>query len=149
MSLAKYTAHELQEELLRRKNQDRENRDYLETKAILAVTDPDGVWKVTTENDEEGRTTKTFGRFKGHFGELAMAYGGAAYYALSLEPSEPEPIEKTVPTHEANVCIGPLIGWGGDTRSSPGRCKAIQEWLGAGWEVTPGQTFMSVKIRKA
>lgn len=47
-------------------------------------TNPIGTWEVTTENDCEGRTTKTLGVYEGHVVDIARNLGPQAYYGLTF-----------------------------------------------------------------
>ena len=43
-----------------------------------------GLWKVTTEGDEEGRTTKSLGIYEGWVDEIALYLSDKCYYSLTF-----------------------------------------------------------------
>ncbi|AFQ96441.1 hypothetical protein [Bacillus phage vB_BceM_Bc431v3] len=47
--------------------------------------DPEGTWKVTTEGDCEGRSTKQLGTYEGHILDVVRQLAGQAYYQLTFE----------------------------------------------------------------
>lgn len=49
---------------------------------------PIGVWRVTTEGDCEGRTTRDLGIYEGHIVDIAAALGRFAYYSLHFRRVE-------------------------------------------------------------
>lgn len=60
-----------------------------------------GFWQVTTEGDEEGRTTRVLGTFKGRIDEIAFALAERSFYkltfkAVDLSIPEPTKIHETV-----------------------------------------------------
>ncbi len=44
-----------------------------------------GLWKVTTEGDDEGRTVKDLGMHIGWVDDIAFALSGACFYSLKFE----------------------------------------------------------------
>lgn len=53
---------------------------------LTGYESPVGWWRVTTEGDVEGRTTKTLGDFYGHVAEIAFALAKESFYALEFSP---------------------------------------------------------------
>lgn len=47
---------------------------------------PVGMWRVTTQGDEEGRTTKQLGIHEGHIVDIAEKLSAEACYDLDFEP---------------------------------------------------------------
>lgn len=47
---------------------------------------PEGMWRVTTQGDEEGRTTRQLGTHMGHIVDIAHRLSGESNYNLSFEP---------------------------------------------------------------
>lgn len=47
---------------------------------------PYGVWRVTTEGDIEGRSTKDLGIHEGYIDDIAFMLAGSACYGLQFEP---------------------------------------------------------------
>lgn len=46
--------------------------------------DPYGIWEVTTEGDEEGRTTRRLGAYEGYLDDIAAEFADEAMYSLSF-----------------------------------------------------------------
>ena len=64
-----------------------------------------GVWKVTTEGDCEGRSTRDLGTHIGYIDEIAFALADKCYYSLSfkaIDPIDMTPKRKNVNIH---LCI--------------------------------------------
>lgn len=55
-----------------------------------------GTWRVTTEGDVEGRSTRQLGTYEGHIDEVARALSDKAYYSLNFKKVDPV-IELPVP----------------------------------------------------
>jgi len=60
---------------------------------------PVGIWKVTTEGDEEGRTEADLGTWQGHIADIAAGLADKCMWRLNFIPSKasedlPEPSEK-------------------------------------------------------
>lgn len=53
------------------------------------MTDPYGMWRVTTEGDCEGRSVRDLGVYEGFFDEVALRLADKSYYSLTLTPVEP------------------------------------------------------------
>ena len=51
-----------------------------------------GYWKVTTEGDCEGRSTRDLGTFRGHIDEIAFHLANRCYYSLRFKPIEEKEI---------------------------------------------------------
>ena len=59
----------------------------------INYTKPYGIWKVTTEGDEEGRTTRELGVYEGYVDEIAFNLRRMAGYGLTfhkLSDKKPE-----------------------------------------------------------
>lgn len=54
-----------------------------------AYLDPYGLWKITTEGDCEGKSTRHIGIFEGYIDDLALRYANKAMYALEFEKIDP------------------------------------------------------------
>ncbi|ALO79587.1 hypothetical protein HOBO_180 [Bacillus phage Hobo] len=52
--------------------------------------DPEGTWKVTTEGDCEGRSTRHLGIYEGHVLDVVRQLAGQVYYQLTLERVQPQ-----------------------------------------------------------
>jgi hypothetical protein len=62
---------------------------------------PIGWWSVTTEGDEEGRSTTQLGTHYGHVAEIAFSLADKCYYALEFKPVDAAP-PQTRPTYTCN-----------------------------------------------
>ncbi|QFP93275.1 UNVERIFIED_ORG: hypothetical protein Xoosp15_10 [Xanthomonas phage Xoo-sp15] len=51
---------------------------------------PEGVWRVTTEGDCEGRSVRQLGTYEGHILDVVRQLAGQAYYQLTFERVKPE-----------------------------------------------------------
>lgn len=49
------------------------------------VWNPVGLWRVTTEGDDEGRTTEELGTHKGHIADIARELADQAHYGLYFQ----------------------------------------------------------------
>ncbi len=69
-----------------------------------------GTWKVTTEGDEEGRSTKDLGVHTGHIDEIAQSLGGRCFYSLHFSPFSPTPApaepEDKKPVRQVSIQFG-------------------------------------------
>lgn len=50
------------------------------------VWKPEGLWHVSTQGDEEGRSTKQLGIHEGHIADIAYSLSGEVYYDLHFRP---------------------------------------------------------------
>ncbi|AMO25932.1 hypothetical protein Blue_109 [Bacillus phage Deep Blue] len=57
--------------------------------------DPLGVWKVTTEGDCEGRSTRNLGTYEGHVLDIAKQLAGQAYYQLDFRRVTPKKVDSS------------------------------------------------------
>lgn len=62
---------------------------------------PVGWWKVTTEGDEEGRSTEDLGVYYGHVAEIAFHLADKVFYKLEFSPESGNPPPAKHPTYEA------------------------------------------------
>lgn len=53
---------------------------------------PVGIWEVSTEGDNEGRTKKNLGFFRGHVADIALYLQGEQCYTLIFNPVKENPI---------------------------------------------------------
>ena len=60
-----------------------------------------GLWKITTEDDCEGRTVRAIVIEKGYIDELAKKYSGESYYSLTFhKATKKEPVKEIKPTQK-------------------------------------------------
>lgn len=91
---------------------------------------PIGHWKVTTEGDCEGRSTKQLGTFYGHVADIAAHLHNKAFYDLTFTPVEPEniKIEKPAEVREVHIQLNIKSGtW--DMKPGEERNSAYRRWL--------------------
>jgi len=107
-----------------------------------------GLWKVTTEGDEEGRTIRHLGVFQGHFDEIALHCADKQYYALKLSFVEPQPTVLKPTLSEVNVKLD--IGTGTWDLQGTDRSDAFNKWLKENGRtkvrVIEGQFYSSVRL---
>lgn len=108
---------------------------------------PVGMWNVTTEGDEEGRTVRGLGVHEGHLGDIMFALAPATFYSLTPRRMTP----KVVAAHDGsedrgvNMCYSNLFGYIEPKIAVP----MVQRLLGPKFKVSRGQYYCSVKIEKA
>ena len=109
-----------------------------------------GWWRVTTEGDCEGRSTKTLGTYYGHVAEIALSLAGSAFYSLSFSPVEnPAPAVRPSYTPEKNnVSVQLDIKSGTWDKNGESRLKWVRMWLDADEDikVTPSSYYASFTI---
>lgn len=103
-----------------------------------------GWWKITTEGDCEGKTTRDVAIAFGHLGDLALKYANKAMYGLHFEPA----VALTEDAAEvANVQLA--IGSGTWTKNNDAAVmQAISKWLGPGYSVGPCNYYCSYTIER-
>lgn len=57
---------------------------------------PVNYWRVTTEGDEEGRSSRDLGIHYGHLAEIAMYLARSAFYGLKFEPVSLNEAKKSI-----------------------------------------------------
>lgn len=62
-----------------------------------------GTWKVTTENDSEGKTTKNLGTFTGYVDEIALHLADKCYYSLCFHKIQTSGSNLTPKASKVNV----------------------------------------------
>lgn len=68
-------------------------------------TDPYGIWEVTTEGDEEGKSTKRLGVYIGYIDDIAFALADQCFYSLKFtKVCTDVPVPK-VARESVNVCL--------------------------------------------
>lgn len=70
-----------------------------------------GLWEVTTEGDEEGRTTRNLGTHEGHFDEIAFKLASQSYYSLRFRVIDSTEFRDKKPTG-TKVAVSFDIGTG-------------------------------------
>lgn len=116
---------------------------------------PVQVWRVTTEGDCEGRTTRDLGEFYGHIAEIAFSLADKVYYSLHFSPVERVFPRVNRPYYDAtkkSVWIRLDIKSGTWDMDSDERARWIADWMDVKDEVKtvgalPGcQYYASVHI---
>lgn len=111
-------------------------------------TNPYGLWKVTTEGDVEGRSTKDLGIFEGYLDDIAFYLAAKAYYALEFEKiSIPRISHEDVHTGQSEVNVSLDVSSGTWDMSSEERIQKFKKLLSRrNVHVTEGQFYASVKL---
>jgi hypothetical protein len=126
--------------------QELERRAEIRRNRVIAIDSPVGLWKVTTEGDCEGRSTKNLGVHRGHICEIAMALSGATFYSLDFQPvPEPSMPKARDVRATANICVMNIMNVESNTLTDS-ELKKLQDFFGPGWDVRKGQYFRSVQI---
>lgn len=101
-----------------------------------------GLWRVTTEGDCEGRSTKNLGVFEGNLDDIAFSLASGAYYSLHFEEVKPEEIKR--PTSKT---VNVTLSWNTFNLDGPDRVKAFSKWLkDRDVQVSLGQYYGSVTL---
>jgi hypothetical protein len=107
-----------------------------------------GYWKVTTEGDVEGRSTRDLGTFRGHIDEIAFHLANKCFYSLRFTPiKENELIPEFLPNgKEVNISFD--IDTGTWDMKPDKRVDYVKEILKdrPEVEVEDGQYYASVKL---
>jgi hypothetical protein len=105
-----------------------------------------GTWIVTTEGDEEGRSTRQLGTHTGYLDEIAFKLASQAYYGLQFNPVDPQKIEKIGKSGtKVQVSLGIESGtWDMDAHARVGYFK--QMLAGRDVLVEPGQYYACVLL---
>ena len=113
---------------------------------------PIGAWMVTTEGDEEGRTTRQLGVWYGHIVDIAKMLAKRRYYSLRFQAVESPPVVTgDKETGAGIVQISLDISSGTWDMSRDDRVRAFKELLGKGvtltpWDCRDGDYYASVKL---
>lgn len=106
-----------------------------------------GLWRVTTEGDCEGRSTRDLGTHEGFLDEIAFRLAHKQYYSLSfsLIDTKAWPSSGPVMSTKANVVLD--ISSGTWDMEPARRAEAFRKLLaGRGVTVRPGNYFASVEL---
>ena len=132
MELKEWSTKQLEDEIKRRKQATIEERVRTEMfqKIVEVLGSPVGKWKVTTEGDVEGRSTKNLGIHEGHVADIAARLRKHCYYSLKFEAvanlRQPE-LDEEKGEFKINISL-PIETdtWGKDKEAC---AQAIREWL--------------------
>lgn len=119
-------------------------------KKRLSYTNPYGLWKVTTEGDCEGRSSRNLGIFEGYLDDIAFYLADKAYYTLEFEKIDILRIShKNVNAERSEVNVSLDISSGTWGMSSEERVLEFKKLLSERHvRVTEGDTYASVKLCK-
>ncbi|ANY29339.1 hypothetical protein [Bacillus phage PK16] len=81
---------QLEVEILQKQAELRKLQQEKEDRKKPIPFDPEGVWKVTTEGDCEGRSARQLGTYEGHILDVVRQLAGQVYYQLTFERVKPE-----------------------------------------------------------
>lgn len=85
-----------------------------------------GYWRVTTEGDCEGRTTKTLGTFKGYIDDIALSLANKCSYSLCFTKIK-EPTEEKYTDKKNKVNVQLDIDSKTWDMTSEERCEVMKE----------------------
>lgn len=110
-----------------------------------------GMWSVTTEGDEEGRTVRHLGSFLGQFDDIALHLADKAYYGLRFEYNSAEVVKLKPTKSEVQVSLG--ISTGTWDVVGQDRVKLFSSWLQFNGRkqvsVSEGQFYACVNLQGA
>ena len=116
-----------------------------QVKPFKSYASPIGWWKVTTEGDEEGRSTRDLGAHYGHVAEIAFHLADKVFYTLQFEAvTNPPAAPKTYPKYQAKkstVSVGLAI----DSNTWDIKSEDKQDW----WENWLDTNEVEVSARNA
>lgn len=107
-----------------------------------------GYWKVTTEGDVEGRSTRDLGTFRGHIDEIAFHLGDKCFYSLRFSPIEEKDLIPEFNINRVEVNISLDINTGTWDMGSLQRVEYMKEVLKdrTDVEVEEGNYYSSIKL---
>lgn len=107
-----------------------------------------GIWKVTTEGDCEGRSSRNLGIFEGYLDDIAFYLVDKAYYTLEFEKiSIPRISHEDVRTEQSEVNVSLDISSETWDMSSKERIQEFKKLLSRrNVHVTESQFYASVKL---
>jgi hypothetical protein len=141
IGLTKFSDAELKQEL--------EQREQERRRRLVIPDSPVGWWKVSTEGDCEGKSTRDLGLHYGHIGDIALALAGASYYALSFSPaSDPRQIDETGNRREtALIGVMQIANISSNTLNDQ-ELDSLRKFFGPKWKLSAGNYYQSVRIEK-
>lgn len=110
-----------------------------------------GLWKVTTEGDCEGKTTKNLGIYEGNISDIAFYLKDKCEYSLRFSPAKATKIDSDDVTHYGSINISLDIDSGTWNMSPEDRVNYFKVLLYTENRehiitVEPGQYYASVKL---
>lgn len=107
-----------------------------------------GYWKVTTEGDVEGRSTRDLGTFRGHIDEIAFHLADKCFYSLRFSPIEEKDLIPEFNINRVEVNISFDINTGTWDMGSLQRVEYMKEVLKdrTDVEVEEGNYYSSIKL---
>jgi len=103
-----------------------------------------GTWTVTTQGDEEGRTTRHLGTYTGTISEIAFALAGSCYYSLTFKISDHLPSRAT--GYEVNVIVDHMYDNHRDYDDTENLLKDMQDLVGDHVTVEKSNYYHCVKL---
>lgn len=110
-----------------------------------------GLWKVTTEGDCEGKTTRNLGIYEGNISDIAFYLKNKCEYSLRFDPAEVTKIDSVDVIHYGSVSVSLDISSGTWNMSPEDRVNYFKVLLNTenrGHEITvePGRYYASVRL---
>lgn len=154
-NLSEATTEDLERELAKRKGASKvaSNSHACESglrKLCRWAPSPVGRWRVTTEGDCEGRSTRELGTFEGHVADIALRLSKECFYSLCFSPAEDLPPVDKAGTH-ASVQLD--IGSGTWDLQNGFREEVVKSWMGRGnaenpYHVGPCQYYAAFTVHR-
>lgn len=107
-----------------------------------------GIWSVTTESDEEGRTTKHLGVWAGNIADIALHLANKVFYSLRFTAVSPN--RGVLPPTEESVSISLDIDsntWKLSGKELVSAIKNMQNFPSDLVQVGEGKAYASVTLR--
>ena len=109
---------------------------------------PYGKWRVTTEGDCEGKTTKYLGTYEGYIDEIAFSLADKCFYALEFKKIENE-LPNRCPVEKVHISLDIESGTWPNDMSTEERVGFFKRMLkDRDVEVTGGQFYASVCLHQ-
>ncbi len=119
----------------------------MNTDKTYRYKNPYGTWRVTTEGDEEGRTTRELGTHTGYIDEIALALADKACYELNFQAAEPLQKNPTPTKTSVNVQLDIESGtWNMDADE---RCFFAEKMLQGRPVIVAGSNYFGCFVIRA
>ena len=117
-------------------------------KKELTYKNPYGLWKVTTEGDCEGRSTRDLGIFKGYIDEIAFALADKCFYSLEFKYIDEKDYTAPLVPESNTVSVSLDVDSGTWDLNSNERAFWARKFLSnRDVEVLPGQYYASFILK--
>jgi hypothetical protein len=133
------------------------SREQKEIEKHNSWASPIGWWSVSTEGDEEGRSTSALGSFHGHIAEIALHLSNKCFYSLRFVPGNPGNPPATPNRYSATALAAQVSFGNNHSLANQVKCpfdqarpdeRQVQRWMNAeGIEVTGSNYYGAVVVK--